>query len=215
MFKRFVFALSLITIVYASTLLVSAEVMVGVQKGEWIEYKVAVTGSPTEEHDAKWARIEVSNVQGTSLNLNVTTQFTNGSFLYENITLNLETGELGDDFFIPANLNAGNSFIDAHSGNITIRKVEQRNYAGAVRSVVAGNTIYTAYYWDQQTGILVEAHSEYKDINFTMTTVADRTNIWQPQAAVLELTNIYWIAITTSMILALAFILIWRKKKAS
>jgi hypothetical protein len=213
--KLFGFALILMALILASNFLVSASVVTGVKKGDWIEYNVSVTGNPPEGHDAKWARMEVSNVQGNALNLNVTTQFTKGSFLYENITLNLETGELVDDFFIPANLNAGQSFMDAHSGNISINKIEQRNYAGALRSVVTGNTIYTSFYWDQQTGILVEAHSEYKDINFTMTTVAEKTNMWQPQTAILYLTIIYSIIVLIIMILAFASILIWRRKHQS
>ena len=213
--KLLVLVLALSTLILASTFLVSAETMIGVQKGDWIEYKVSVTGNPPEGHDAKWARMEVSNVQGDSLDLNLTTQFTNGSFLYENITLNLKNGELGDDFFIPANLNAGESFFDAHSGNITISKIEQRNYAGASRTVATGSTTFTTFYWDKQTGILVEAHSEYKDINFAMTTIADKTNMWQTHA--LDSSFLIIILTTALIIVILAFvsILIWRKKKTA
>jgi hypothetical protein len=216
MLKWFIIGLVLTVLIFAATFLASATVMVGVKKGDWIEYNVAVAGTPQEGHDAKWARMDVVNVQGNALNLNVTTQFNNGTFLYENITLNLQTGDLGDDFFIPAHLNAGQSFMDAHSGNITINKVEERNYAGAQRSVVLiGNTSYTSFYWDQETGILVEAHSEYKDINFTITTVADKTNIWQSQAPRLGLTLLFSIIATIIVAIIFTAIVLKKRKKPS
>ncbi len=160
---------------------------VGVKKGDWIEYHVAVTGT-MPDHDAQWARTDVVDVQGAVLHLKMTTQFVNGTYLYENITLNLKTGQLGDDFFIPANMSSGDSFFDARVGNINITGFEQRIYAGAERSVLAGHTDVTSFYWDQKTGILVEAYSNYPTINFTMHTVAVGTNIWPPMQTQLNLT---------------------------
>ena len=43
---------------------VAADVSVGVEQGDWIEYNVAFTGSPPVEHDVVWARMEVMNVTG-------------------------------------------------------------------------------------------------------------------------------------------------------
>ena len=162
-----------------------ADVSVGVKKGDWIEYQVTVTGNPPEDHNLTWARMEVTDVQDAAISLDIQTKFASGIILPEHITLNLASGVLGDDFFIPANLSAGDVFYDAHAGNIIITGSEQRTYAGAERTVVTGHTNVTSFYWDQQTGILVEAYSNYSDINFTMKTVADKTNIWQPQPTVL------------------------------
>ena len=213
--KRLVPALALTLIIVAAAPSVFANVTVGVKKGDWIEYQVSTTGAPPEGHDAKWARMEVTNVQGKAINLNVTTQFANGTFLYENITLNLETGQLGDDFFVPANLAAGDVFFDAHAGNITISGVEQRTYAGAERTVISGSTPQTSFYWDKVTGILVEAHSSYPDFNFTMATFADKTNIWEPQILGLEPLFFYLVTVVAIAIAvaAVAVVLVLRRKK--
>lgn len=191
---------------------VLAEISVGVKKGDWIEYQVALTGSPPADHDVTWARMEVTNVQGKAINLNVTTEFKNGTLLYENITLNLETGQLGDDFIIPANLNSGDTFFDENVSNITISGVEERTYAGATRTVVYAATSETTYYWDQATGILVEGNSQFPD--YTMNTIVDKTNMWQPQLFGLDPTVFYGLVIGAAVLVVVvpAFFVVKRKK---
>ena len=218
--KRFITSTVLCLLIITAAALpafVSATVNVGVKKGDWIEYQVSATGVSPEGHDAKWARMEVTNVQGTAINLNVTTEYGNGSFLYENVTLNLATGQLGDDFFVPANLAAGDVFFDAHAGNITISGVEQRTYAGAERTVISGSTPQTSFYWDKATGILVEAHSSYPDYNFTMATFADKTNIWEPQVLGLKPVVFYSMIVAIIVIAGavVATVLVMRRKKSS
>ena len=210
-------ALFLLIISAALPAFVLATVNVGVKKGDWIEYQVSATGASPEGHNTKWARMDVTNVQETTINLNVTTQYGNGTFLYENVTLNLETGQLGDDFFVPANLQAGDVFFDAHAGNITVSGIEQRTYAGAERTVISGSTPQTSFYWDKATGILVEAHSSYPDYNFSMATVADKTNIWAPQIFGLESDVVYSVIVVVIVIAVavVAVVLVLRRKKSS
>jgi hypothetical protein len=216
--KRFIAPIVLFLLIFSSDLpaLVSATVNVCVKKGDWIEYQVSATGVSPEGHDAKWARMEVASVQGNAINLNVTTQYGSGTFLYENVTLNLASGQLGDDFFVPANLAAGDVFFDVHSGNITISGVEQRTYAGTERTVISGSTPQTSFYWDRATGILVEAHSSYPGYNFTMATVADKTNLWEPQTLGLE-PAVFYSAIVAAVIaiVAVAAVLVLRCRKKS
>jgi LPXTG-motif cell wall-anchored protein len=188
-----------------------ATVAGGVKSGDWIEYQVNITGS-MQDHDAKWARIDVVDTQGPVIETNMTTQFTNGTYIYENITLNLETGQLGDDFFIPANLSAGDIFFDAHQGNITITGSEQKTYAGAERTVISGHTLETTFYWDQQTGILLEAYSSYPTINFTMKTVTAKTNLWQPQTSATEQLIVYAAVGTVAILIAVGGLLFRRRK---
>ena len=191
---------------------VIAEISVGVKKGDWIEYQVTYTGTPTEGHDVTWARMEIKDVQGKNISVDITVDYSNGTREGMTITLNLETGQLGDDFVIPANLNSSDTFFDKNVGNITISSVEERTYAGATRAVAHATTPETSYYWDKATGILVEGNSQFPA--YTMNTIVDKTNIWQPQLLGLDPTVFYALVIGTTalIVVALAFLIARRKK---
>lgn len=191
---------------------VVAEIQVGVKKGDWIEYKAVFTGTPPERHEVTWARTEVIDVQGTVINLNVTTKFANDSLLSEPVTLNLATGQLGDEFIIPANLDVGDSFFDKYHGNVTITKIEERTYAGAKRTVISATLGQNTYYWDKATGVLVEGISEFPD--FTIHSIIEKTNMWHPQMFGLEPTIFYALLIITVILIAAALAcFVMRKKK--
>jgi len=201
----------LIVLFGAGTVL--AEILVGVKKGDWIEYQAVFTGTPPAGHEVTWARTEVANIQGKVISLNITTEFSDGTLLNETITLNLETGQLGDEFIIPANLNKGDTFLDKYHGNITISAVEERTYAGATRTVVSATTAQSTYYWDKATGVLVEGISEFPD--YTIHSIADKTNMWQPQIFGLEPTVFYALLIlaATAIVAVIALFAVRRKKR--
>jgi len=199
-------------IVLIGTGSVLAEIAVGVTEGDWIEYQITYTGTPPPDHEVTWARMEAVIVHGKVIALNITTRFANGQLLNETITLNLETGQLGDDFIIPANLNSGDTFFDKNVGNITISAVEERTYAGATRTVVHAATSETSYYWDKATGVLVEGSSHLAD--FTMDTMVDKTNMWQPQILGLDPTVFYAVVIgsAVAIVAVIAFFVVLKKK---
>jgi hypothetical protein len=211
MCKKFVLAIASLMFL-VTTGVVLAEILVGVKTGDWIEYQVTFTGAPPEKHDVTWAKMEVETVQGTQINLKIEVKFSDGTLEPQTATLNLETGELGDDFIIPANLNVGDVFFDKNMGNITISGVEERTYAGATRTVVHAATSETTYYWDQATGVLVEGISQFPE--YTMNSIVDKTNIWQPQPVGLDPTVFYALAIGATVLIAvvLAFLIVRRKK---
>ena len=196
--------------------MVLADISVGVKKGDWIEYQVTYTGTPPPRHDATWARMEIADVQGKIISLNMVTKFSNGTQIFETSALNLETGQLGDDFIIPANLVKGDTFYDKNLGNVTISGVEEISVAGATRTVVSATTYQTTFYWDQATGVTVEASSNFTNYNYTLASKADKTNMWQPQILGLNPTLFYALATMAAVILVvvalLAFFVIRRKK---
>jgi hypothetical protein len=157
---------------------VLADLSVGVKNGDWIEYVVTYTGSPSQGHDINWARMEITNVQGTIFSISINSRFQNGSTEIFNGTLDLQTGKLIDDFIIPANLKARDTFLDQNLGNITISRVQQQVYTGATRTVLYASTNQSSYVWDQITGVSVETTSQQPD--YSMHTIVEDTNLWQP-----------------------------------
>lgn len=193
---------------------VAAEISVGVKKGDWMEYRAVFTGTPPAGHEVTWARTEVTDVQGTVINLNITTKFADGTLTNETVTLNLATGQLGDEFIIPANLNVGDSFFDKYHGTVTISKIEERTYAGATRTVISAIAAQSTYYWDKATGVLVEGISEFPD--YTIHSMLEKTNMWQPQILGLDPVVFYALLIIAAILIlaALALFTLRRKKQA-
>ncbi len=155
-------------------------VSVGVKKGDWIEYSVTTTGTPIEGHDVTWARMEILEVKGTDITVNVTTKARNGTFESGIMDLNPAEGRVGVWFIIPANLNPGDTFFDAYSGrNVTIEGSKQRMIAGAMRTVTHATTPERIKSWDKSTGVFVESIDTLQ--NYTLNAIADKTNMWASQ----------------------------------
>jgi len=210
--KIVVATIAVVMVLSSSSFSVIADFSVGVKKGDWIEYAVTYTGSPSQGHDINWARMEITNVQDTIISVRINSRYPNGSTEIFNSTLNLQTGELIDDFIIPANLNAGDIFLDQNLGNITISRVEEHNYAGSIRTVLYASTNETSYVWDQATGVSVEGTSQQPD--YSMYTIVEGTNLWQPSGG-LELPMFVLIVFTVALaLIGLGiFFVKYRKKK--
>ena len=191
---------------------VFADLSVGVKKGDWIEYAVTYTGSPSQGHDINWARIEIIEVEDPIVYVSITSRYPNGSREIFNFTSNLQTGKLIDNFIIPSNLNSGDSFLDQNIGNITISDVGEYVYAGATRTVLYASTNQNSYVWDQVTGVNVESTSEQPD--YSMHTIILDTNLWQSSVN-LGLSALVLIAFTAVIALVVASVIVLKygKKK--
>ena len=188
----------------------SAEISVGVKEGDWIEYQVTTTGTVPEEHDVEWAKFEVITVEGKTIYVTITLRYSNGTEETLSAPLNLETGQIGDAYIIPANLNSGDAFLEQYECTITISGVEEKTCAGAKRSVVYATTFHTVRYWDRSTGVLVEATSTFPD--FTLITKAEKTSMWQPQIFGLD-PIVFIVLIVVAVVAVLAIFLILKIKK--
>jgi hypothetical protein len=188
-----------------------AEISVGVKQGDWVEYDVAFTGTPIADHDVTWARMEIINIEGAKVSVKFISLLSDGTT--ENVTenLNLETGHLIDCFVISAGLKEGDKFFDEILGNILISNVEVRNYAGATRNTISGTTQETMWYWDQATGVLVEAHSSYPE--YTITTVITKTGLWKPQILGLDPIVFYGLTIILAAVVVIMVIFIARRRR--
>ena len=156
---------------------VAAEDSVGVKKGDWIEFNVVTTGTPEEGHDVTWARMEILDVQGQDISVNVTTKAANGTFASGVMVLNPAEGKVGVWFIIPPNLKPGESFYDASENQtVIIEGSEQRTIAGATRTVTHASTPQRIKSWDQATGVFVESIDVLPD--YTLNATAYATNLW-------------------------------------
>jgi hypothetical protein len=118
-------------------------------------------------------------------------------------------------FVIPANLTTGDMIFMSGYGNVTIEGETTRNYAGANRTV-----IYTSfsqywtqltYYWDKQTGVMVEASTTSGGM--TATGKATETNMWEA-APGFPIDPIILSALIAIVVVAIiALFLIRRRKK--
>ena len=203
-----------LVLVLSLSLPVFADLSVGVERGDWIEYSVTYTGSPSQDHAINWARIEITDVQGTNIYVSITSRYANGTNEVFNSTLNLKTGNLIDDFIIPANLKTGDSFLDQNQGNITISYTEQHIYAGASRTVISASTSQNMYVWDQATGVSVEGTS--KQPGYSMKTIVEATNMWQPSAS-LDPAILALVAVATALVAVVLVMLaiLFKKKKST
>jgi hypothetical protein len=188
----------------------SAEIVVGVKPGDWIEYNVKFTGDVPLEHDVTWCKIEVTAVEGKNVYVDITSRYADGSNETVSSTVKLDTGQIGEAFIIPANSNKGDTF-SSYEGTITISGVEETSCACATRSVIYANTSETMFYWDRSTGFLVEANSSSS--NFTMFTKAEETNMWQPQIFGLDPTIFIALVLLMVAVLVLAIFLTRKMKK--
>jgi hypothetical protein len=188
---------------------VSAQPAAGVKKGDWIEYKVTYTGSPSPDHSIASARMEVLDVSAPLIYVNILATYANGTQENTKSTLNLQTGTLIDDFIIPANLTTGDSFYDSRVGNINITNTKQDTYAGATRTVISATSGGNAYIWDQLTGVSVEGNSIQPD--YTMHTIVTATNLWQSSG--LDPVIIYATIVIVAIIIAASAFLLYTKRK--
>ncbi|MEJ2272218.1 MAG: hypothetical protein P8X91_07035 [Candidatus Bathyarchaeota archaeon] len=159
------------------TIYSSENLTVGVKKGEWIEYNVVCNGDIPLDHNVTWAKIEVIDVKNELIFVNITSKYSDNRNEIETSILNIQTGEIGEGFVIPSNLGQGDKFLEEFEGIITITKVEEKTIANEKRTVVGADTPNTSFYWDQQTGFLVEANTT--NTSFSIISKAIKTNIWQ------------------------------------
>jgi hypothetical protein len=186
-----------------------AQPTAGVKVGDWIEYQVTFTGTPSVDHAITSARMEVLDVSGPLIQVNIVSTYANGTQETTKSTLNLQTGQLIDDFIIPPNLKTGDHFYDSRVGNITISNTEQRTYAGASRTVVSATSLDNTYIWDQATGVSVEGISSGAD--YTMHSLVTATNMWETSA--LDPVIIYTLIIVVVIIVGASAFLLFRNRR--
>jgi len=199
-----------------------AVVQVGVEAGDWIKCDYTITGAPSGTPLPTWIKLEFLGFDGTNATVRVTMHMSDGTEQSDTMTVDIVAwgATLGgfSGFVIPANRTTGDSIYLSGYGNVTIAGETTRSYAGASRTVVYASrsqywTQFT-YYWDKQTGIMVEASA----ISGSTTTKAKatETNMWQAQPFQLPIDLAVFCAliiVVIAIVAAVAFFRIRRRKK--
>ncbi|MCW4025174.1 MAG: hypothetical protein NWF01_09100 [Candidatus Bathyarchaeota archaeon] len=212
--------IALIVLAAFSASAFATQLAMGVEVGDYAEYTVDYTGTPWEGHDATWARMDIVRVDGLQVDVNFTTRLTDDSIVTAYEQLDFSAGKYIDYFVISSGLKKGDSFFDSGiNGTVTIQNQEVKNYAGVDRTVISGVTSHessegtatTTWYWDQKTGIALEAISDYPQ--FTMHTTIEKTNRWTPPVQP-DTTNLaIFIIVFVGIVVAIYLLNLFFKKK--
>jgi hypothetical protein len=154
----------------------------GVEAGNWIKFNYMVTGAPSGASLPTAMKVEFLSVEGINVTVRVTIYMSDGTERNQTMTMDVMAG--GGTFgnfsgsIIPANSATGDSIYINGYGNITIAGETRRTYAGAERTVVYATFSQgrARYYWDKQTGVMVEA--SVSSGGRTATVKAIETNMW-------------------------------------
>jgi hypothetical protein len=111
-------------------------------------------------------------------------------------------------FLIPSNLNIGDSFYDINLGrNVTIGGQEQKNYAGAVRTVINATTPERIKNWDKVTGVFVKSIDKLSDHTINATAIG--TNMWNPQSLGFDQTVFYTMIIVVIAVIICVIVFVF------
>ena len=187
----------------------SGEPSVGVEKGDWIEYNVNITGTPPPIHDVTWMKIEVLQVENSAFPVNLTVRYVNGT-LYSTIwKFNFTAGNDEGWIMIPPNLGPADTFYDAYSKtnkNVTIQRQDQETVLGASRTVTYANQSSRYKEWDKATGIFVHSSETFKNWSADVNIIA--TNLWSPQILGIDPTMFYALTTGAAVLLAVSVIFV-------
>jgi len=157
---------------------------IGVTVGDWIKVEYEVTGWPAGEPYPEWLKLEFLTIEGTNATVLVTMHMSDGT--EQSDTASTDIGEGGGEafglagFVMPPDLTTGDSVYLTGYGDVTIDGETARTYAGAERTVVYASLsqygVQLTHYWDQETGVMVEASSTQDDT--TVTAAVTETNLW-------------------------------------
>jgi hypothetical protein len=195
-----------IFLIFASSFTFVIATSIGVQPGHWAKYTAtdAYTG-----YEIYSLTISISSVSGTKVNGTMTYEYPNRSPQTQPLQGDVSRGDTFP-YIIPANLNKGDTIKDNIGFSSTIESIETRSYAGASRTVVYATVWFSSYYWDQQTGTLVEQNSLASSLKLT------ETNIWG--GGIFGASNpFFWVLVVVIVVVVAAVALVMlsslRKKK--
>lgn len=182
---------------------------VGVKQGQWIQYNTSVvykgSGLPPEYiyklTQVQWISITIVNVVDTKITITELTHFQNGTQESKTYDTDVKTGGMGFIIFA-AGLKKGDP-VQPNS-SILINDTVSRRYLGTTRNANFVNFTMggqTSYYFDQETGVILEFLGDYRDYKQEMK-IGD-TNIFAPTFLDWIIDNILIVALAGAIVILL------------
>jgi hypothetical protein len=187
-----------------SITLAQAQTVVGVSQGNVFEYDIVshwsslftdtVPAELVELNQTEWIRVTVTGVSGSQIQTQSVAHYRNGTEISSDDSCDIETGEISGGLpFIAANLGKG-SLVNPSAPekwyiNETVTKTYKDGsretnhlnleYTGNSSDIGEFSTIYN-YYFDKNTGALVEYSSEFSYSGVTSITQSKiiSSNVW-------------------------------------
>jgi hypothetical protein len=185
--------------------LANGEPLIGVKKGDWIEYDINISGTPPPIHNVTWMKMEVLQVQGAALDVNLTNRFANGTLSSSIWKFNFTEGQTEGWLIIPSGLSPGDTFYDASKiANITIQGQKQKIVVDAARTITFANDSFKIKEWDKATGVFTQSSENLR--NWSAYVYATSTNMWSPQIQGIAQTEYF--AITVFVMVAVVIVAI-------
>ncbi len=205
---RYTSAIFVLFLIFALSFISVMATSVGVQPGHWAKYMASAVG-----YEYSSVTISISSVSGTKVNGTMTYEFAYGSPQTQSLQGDVSRGGTFP-YIIPANLNEGDTIYYSDYRSPKIEGLDTRSYAGASRTVVYATWYGSTYYWDQQTGILVEQRSGTGVV--TSSLKLTETNIWG--GSIFDTSNpLFWVVVVVIIVVVAALALVvmssLRKKK--
>jgi len=205
----------------SKVIVVSIPPEVGVKAGDWIKCDYSIIGWPSGTPRPEWLKVEIQGVDGTTATVRVTMRMSDGTEQSDTVDVDVVTGGGTFDtlfgFLIPADCSTGDSIIMGGDGltfNVTIDGEATRTYAGASRTVFHSSFsqygTQLTYYWDKETGILVEASTSGGGV--TAIAKVSETNMWE--AAPFWMEWWFYVIVAVAVVALAGAVYVIRRRKA-
>jgi hypothetical protein len=194
-------SVGLVLLILASLFtVVLADYSTVVKTGDWADYKVEYKSDVPmrTSRNITQTRIDIIEADNGFIWLNLSRQYLNGTSLVKEILINQYSGSFGYDVVLPLpvvsrNLNVGDKIYDQYQGYLTISGEQKMSFGGVERNVILGYGQNTTYYWDRETGVLVNSTSTIT--RYTVKAILVSTNLWQPEISGLT-SMVFYVAVT-------------------
>ena len=192
----------------------SASTAIGVKPGDWMEFTASTTGNLPAGHDVIWFKMEVINITGSIIWINIVAEAHNGTLSSSIRPFDFTTGNTQAWILIPANLGPGDSFFDSSTNNtVIIQGQKTATIDGVTRTITYVNTTVRHKEWDKATGFFIQTIDNYPGYNTSAVTYA--TNMWIPQILGLN-PAVFYAVLSDVVVIAVAValvIVVFRRKK--